>query len=349
MGQSSIANAALGKIRWVFTENKCAVSNSLSCMISGRNCLLGIKMNIKTALPYGKAMMAMFCWSITFVWIKIALIWYHPIEIVLLRLVLASALLFIVMLVTRHTERIQKKDFLQFMLVAFCEPFCYFIGEANGMQYVSSTLGSLIISIIPIVTAFGAWLLLKEKITPSLIIGLVVSFAGVTFLSLQSTDLHATFKGVLFLLLAVISGMFYGIVVKGLTMKYRTLTIVTWQSFFGLIYFIPVFMVTDFRHFSTMQHSGTGLLTIAAMSLFASVGAFMLFTGVIRELGVIKSNIFTNLIPVFTVILAYLILRDVVTVKTMIGLVLTIVGLLISQLKDLRRLTTYALGSQNRS
>jgi drug/metabolite transporter (DMT)-like permease len=293
---------------------------------------------MKNIFTYINASLAMLFWSITFVWIKVALQWYRPIEIVLLRLVLASFLLFTVMLIIRHKERIKRKDLPHFMLVAFCEPFCYFLGEANGMQYVSSTLGSLIISTIPLVSAFGAWALLKEKITPLLIVGLIVSFSGVALLSFESPDLSATIKGIMYLLLAVFAGMFYGITVRGLTLKYSTLTIVSWQSFFGLIYFLPLFLVNDSSHFFNMKHSAMGLGTIAAMSIFASVGAFMLFTGAIRNLGVIKANIFTNLIPVYTVVLAYLLLGDQITPLTVAGLVLTIAGLLISQLKDLQKL-----------
>lgn len=293
---------------------------------------------MRNMLTYIKAALAMLFWSLTFIWIKVALRWYRPIEIVFLRLVLASVLLFVVMLLTRHKERMQKKDFWHFLLVAFCEPFCYFLGEANGMQYVSSTLGSLIISTIPLFTAVGAWIFLKEKITGLLIIGLLVSFMGVAILSFESPDLHATLKGIMYLMLAVFAGMFYGITVKGLTAKYSTLTIVSWQSFFGMILFLPMFLINDSAHFLSVQHSFKGLGTVAAMSIFGSVGAFMLFTGAIRNLGVIRANVLTNLIPVFTIILAYFMLADKITAFTIAGFLLTISGLCISQLNDLKKL-----------
>lgn len=279
----------------------------------------------------------MLFWALTFVLIKVALITYRPYEIVFLRLVLASILMFGVIFLFRQKERVEKKDMLYLMMVAFFEPFLYFLGEANGMQYVSSTLGSLIISTIPLVTAVGAWLFLKESIYPLLIVGLLVSFAGVAMLSLAEPNLTGTLKGILLLMLAVFAGMFYGITVRRVTLKYRSLTIVAWQSLFGMIYILPVFLIFDFKHFTTVTHSARGLLTIAAMSVFASVGSFLLYTGVIRELGVIRSNVFTNLIPVFTVIMAWLMLGDVITWRIAAGVLLTILGLLISQYHDLRR------------
>ncbi|HPH60799.1 MAG TPA: DMT family transporter [Candidatus Syntrophosphaera sp.] len=286
---------------------------------------------------YLRAVGAMLFWALTFVWIKVALLTYRPYEIVFLRLALASLLMFGVIFLFGKREKVEPKDLLYLMMVDFFEPFLYFLGEANGMQFVSPTLGSLIISTIPLVTALGAWLFLKETIYPLLIVGLLVSFSGVALLSVAEPDLSGTLKGVLLLLLAVFAGMFYGITVRRITLKYRSLTIVAWQSLFGMLYMLPVFLIFDWKHFSTLDHSAQGLLTIAAMSLFASVGAFLLFTGVIRELGVVRSNIFTNLIPVFTVALAWLILRDAVTWRTVAGVLLTILGLLISQYHDLRR------------
>lgn len=290
-------------------------------------------------LAYIKAVLAMLFWALTFVWIKVAFDeGYRPIEIVFLRLVLASILLFLTSILMRHFEKPTRQDILRLMLVAFFEPFCYFMGEANGMQYVSPTLGSLIISTIPLVTVLGAWIFLKEKVTTWLFIGLVISFLGVAILALESDNIWATAKGVGLLLIAVIGGMFYGITVRKLTLKYSALTIVSWQSFFGMIYFLPFFLIWDARHFFSIQHSVKGLMTISAMSVFASVGAFMLYTGVIRELGVIRSNLFTYLIPVLTAITAFIILGDAPTLRAGIGIIFVIIGLLISHKRDIKTL-----------
>ena len=299
---------------------------------------------MRSWLTYLKAALAMLFWAVTFVWIKVALVTYLPYEITFLRLVLASLLLFGVMFIFRQREKVERKDMLWLLLVAFFEPFLYFVGEANGMQHVSSTLGSLIIAIIPIVTAFGATLVLKEKLNPLLIVGLLVSFSGVALMSLVEPDLRGTLRGILLLLLAVFAGMFYAITVRRLTHKYRSLTIVAWQSFFGMLLTLPLFLYYDLQHFSTVRHDPMGLLTIAGMSIFASVGAFLLYTGVIRELGVIRANVMTNLIPVFTVLLAFLILGDKFTLFSLGGVALTILGLLISQYPDLKRLHRRAFG-----
>jgi drug/metabolite transporter (DMT)-like permease len=55
-------------------------------------------------------------------------------------------------------------------------------------------------------------------------------------------------------------------------------------------------------------------------------------------MGVIKSNLFTNLIPVYTVVLAYFILGDKLNLRSALGLLITLVGIVVSQIPDIRKL-----------
>lgn len=300
---------------------------------------------MKLWITYLRAVGAMFCWAITFVWYKIAYETYRPYEVVFFRLFLAAIVLFAIMLIFRKGEKIAGKDLLHMMGVAFFEPFIYFIGEANAMQYVSSSFASIIIATIPIFAALGAWLFLKEKLTIYVILGVIVSTIGVIVMSFGSGELRATLIGIMFLTLAIFGAVGYGIMLRPLTLKYSTLTIVAYQTMFGALYFLPIFLAVDSRHFLTVEHDLRGIYTIIAMSLFATIGAFVLFTDVIRSLGVARANIFTNLIPVFTVILAYLILGQQIGIRTVLGLILTLTGLLLSQYADLKKLKQrYVLG-----
>ena len=302
---------------------------------------------MKLWITYLRAIGAMFFWAITFVWYKIAFETYRPYEVVFLRLILASVLLFALMIISRHWQKMDSKDLWRMMIVAFFEPFLYFNGEANGMQFVSSSMGSIIIATIPIFAAIGAWLILKERLSVYVILGVVVSCLGVGIMSYGSGELTATLKGIMFLALAIFGAVGYGLMVRPLTLKYSTLTIVAYQSFFGALYFLPVFLLVDGRHFFSVSHSARGLTTIVAMSLFATIGAFTLFTDVIRSLGVAKSNIFTNLIPVFTVVLAFFILGEPIGLRTVLGLTLTLLGPGLAQYKDLKKLRQrYMMGER---
>jgi drug/metabolite transporter (DMT)-like permease len=300
---------------------------------------------MKLWVTYLRAIGAMFFWAITFVWYKIAYETYRPYEVIFFRLLLASIILFGIMAIGRKWQKIERGDLWRLMIVAFFEPFLYFNGEGNAMQYVSSSFASIVIATIPIFAALGAWLLLKERLSIWVIMGVIVSCMGVVIMSFGSGEIRATMIGMMFLGLAIFGAVGYGLMVRPLTLKYSTLTIVAYQSIFGAIYFLPMFLIVDGSHFMSVEHSLRGIYTIVAMSLCATIGAFVLFTDVIRSLGVAKSNIFTNLIPVFTVVLAFFILGDAIGIRTIIGLLLTLIGLLLSQYADLKKLKErYILG-----
>jgi drug/metabolite transporter (DMT)-like permease len=58
-----------------------------------------------------------------------------------------------------------------------------------------------------------------------------------------------------------------------------------------------------------------------------------LFTYSIKHLGVNRTNIYINLIPVFVAVLAFFILGDRLSLQNMIGIGVTIAGLFLSQIK----------------
>ena len=64
-------------------------------------------------------------------------------------------------------------------MLALFEPFFYFLGESFGLTYVSATVGSVLISTIPVIATIGAWIIFKERLKIINYIGIIVSFTGI--------------------------------------------------------------------------------------------------------------------------------------------------------------------------
>ena len=192
---------------------------------------------------YFAAIFAMGCWSLSFVWYKVALLYYKPISLIFIRLFLATLILLAIGFLFKKRDAIDKKDWKYIFLLAFFEPFLYFLGESFGMQFVSSTVGALIIATIPVFTPFFAYFVIKEKITLPNIIGLVISFVGILILILKK-DLSFSAKpiGVALMFFAVFSGIGFGLSAKKLAVKYSSLTLITWQNIIGIVLFLPLFL-----------------------------------------------------------------------------------------------------------
>lgn len=282
----------------------------------------------------------MICWGLSFVWIKIVYLYYHPLTTIFLRLVISSVLLWIIIRILKKKEKIQKADYKNFLILAFIEPFCYFLGESYGLSMnVSSTVASVIIATIPVFTPIAAYFALKEKLTLLNFFGLFISFIGVLTMVINNDfSFSADPLGVLLLFFAVLSAMFYAVYLKKLAHKYNSFTILSVQNLIGAIYFLPLFLLFDFGHFIAIKPNLELLTALLQLAIFASTMAFLFFIPVVRDIGVSKANIFTNFIPVFTAIFSYFILSEVLTFNKIVGMLVVLAGVLLTQVGKIANL-----------
>jgi len=289
--------------------------------------------------------LSMFFWGMSFIWTRLALSEFDPITVIFFRLILSSAMLAGYIAITRSGEKIAKEDRKWFLLLALAEPFFYFLGENFGLKFVSPAITSAIIATIPLVASLVAFVLLKERVDKFTVVGILLSFFGIIYMLVnKDLSLNASPKGIALIFLAVFSAVGYTFFIRKLANKYKAITILTVQNIIGAVYFLPIFLVFDLKPLLTMHPSTEAILAIVQLAIFASSLAFLLFIIVVAKLGMVKANIFTNLIPVFTAIFAYFIIGEMITWQKIIGIILVIGGIVISQLPALVRLRLKAKG-----
>ncbi len=282
---------------------------------------------------YIAIVLAMIFWSFSFIWTRVAIESFQPVTLITLRLLIASVLLFIISKASGKFQKIRREDYKWFILLAFFEPFMYYIGETYGLTMIDSTLASVIISTIPLFAPILAYFLLKEKIAYANIIGILVSLCGVFFVIYEPIDgVTANPLGIALMFLAVFSAICYTTTLRKISTHYSTFNVILYQSFIGLIFFIPTFFITDFSGIETLKVSKDAVFALIMLSVFASVIAFVLFAGVVRKIGVARTNVFVNLIPVFTAIFAWWILNENLTLVKTVGIAVVVFGLFVSQM-----------------
>ncbi|MFO7658275.1 MAG: DMT family transporter [Bacteroidales bacterium] len=281
-------------------------------------------------------LLAMLCWALTFIWYKQAYPVVSPISLVTLRLLIAVVLLFIIVKVSKRLDVISKKDIPGFLLLAFFEPLVYFLGESYGLKYISSTLASLMVATIPLITPFAAYYIFKEKLSPGNYLGIIISVIGIALIiQTGQGNFVSTPLGVSLMLMAVFSTIGFSVYVKKLSPKYNTLTIVFYQNFIGLLFFIPLFILVDKSSLLKTNVPFSNILPVIYLAVFGSIVAFVLFINSIRYIGIARANVFTNLIPVFTAILSYFILHEQFNGKKIAGIIVVMAGLFLSQARNI--------------
>ncbi len=275
---------------------------------------------------------AMVFWGMSFIWYKQAYPEFKPITVILFRLLLSFPLLIGFSKLIKRLNKLKRKDIKLFLLIALFEPFLYFIGESHGLLYVSSTLASVLIATVPLFAPFFGYYFYKEKLSVNNYLGILISFAGVvTIVYVDGKMGNAPWYGILLIMLAVLSTQGYAIVLKKLLENYNALTIVSYQNLIGTFYFIPVFMAFDFKGFIDSTYTWKDFMPVFYLSFFASTVAFIFFVQGIKKLGISKAIVFTNFIPIVTAILAIPLLGENLTFVKLLGILITISGLLFSQ------------------
>jgi drug/metabolite transporter (DMT)-like permease len=276
----------------------------------------------------------MIFWGMSFVWTSIVFKYYNPITTIFIRLVLSTVILSLFIYFTGQFESLKKEDRKLFLLSSLFNPFLYFLGENFGLQQTSPTISAVIIAMIPLFAPLAAFLLLKERISWLNISGIIISFFGIAIMLVNpDLSLNASPTGVLLLLCAVAAAVIYSVFLKKLTQKYSSLTIITYQNALGVMYFLPLFLFFDYDHFITVVPTRELISSLLQLSVFASSLAFIFFTMTVKELGVSRTNVFSNLIPVFTAIFSAIFINEIFTANKIAGMAIVILGVMISQIR----------------
>jgi len=280
----------------------------------------------------------MIFWSFSFLWYKDANETFRPITIVFIRLAFSIVLLTIFLLLTKNFMKIRKKDRKLFLMLATFEPFLYFFGESFGLTYVSATVGSVLISTIPVVATLATWLIFRERLKIINYAGIILSFIGVlVFIINGNGTISFNIKGLGLLMFAVLSAVGYNLTLSRLVGTYSPVFIVNVQNIIGAILYLPVFLIFDFKHFIDTPFTFISFEPIIKLAVFASCGAFVLFAWSVKKMGITKANVFSNCIPVFTAIFSFILLGEKLTIQNIIGMAIVLFGLFMSQVNGRKK------------
>lgn len=291
-------------------------------------------MKDKSILVHLAGVVAMIFWGISFVWSTQVYANLNPTTTIFLRLVVATLFLTLILYAFRLNEKVKREHLKLFALAAFFEPFLYFIFEGYGLKNSSPVIGSGIIAMIPLVTPIAARLFLRERLTVMNVIGLIVSFVGVVvMLVTRHLELAASPIGILFLCGSVLVAVGYSIALIRLTKLYKPLTITWMQNIIGMIYFIPTAIIMERFQPSTFANVSSYIVPVLCLGVFCSAIAYALWAFAFSKLGASRANVYSNLIPVFTAIFSYLLAIEALTVNKIIGILVVVVGLVLSQIR----------------
>ena len=286
-------------------------------------------------LTYIASSFAIILWGMSYIWTDKLIALNIPVfYFVFVRILLAGVILFLFNSAYARIKRIQRQDLGKFLLLAFFEPFIYFICETYGLKETGSpTISAMIIATIPIFSIAAGRLFFKEKITGVNIVGVVLSLIGIVMVAMAHGALGENFiLGIILLLVAVIAEVGHASITKSLSGNYSSQIIVMYQFLIGSIYLLPLFLWKGLDGFNaTLYFSAEVWYPIICLAVLCSSLAFSLWVSTIKNLGVAKSSIFSALIPVAAALIAWALGHEHMNSRQWMGIAISTVGVILSQ------------------
>ncbi|MCC3842660.1 DMT family transporter [Vibrio parahaemolyticus] len=211
------------------------------------------------------------------------------------------------------------------------------LGYYAGLTTTASNM-ALITSLVPLISVFLSVPLLGKSVSMLSIVGGVISLGGLAFM-LGHGDvtyfLHQDMtQGDSLMLLAALVYATYCVLLKRWKMPFNSLTLVYMQGFFSVIMLTPLWLSSE-----QLLPSQEALPLIAYAGIAASIFAPLMWVKAIDLIGADSSAMFMNLMPVVSVALASTLLGEEIHVYHIIGGLMVISGVILSQIKVRKKQT----------
>lgn len=271
-------------------------------------------------------------WAFAFPFIKIGLEELHPINLTIMRLFIVCAIFLIFIgIAPKKFSKINRKDLLPLFLLGFVGLVVYHLGLNYGEQYMSPSAASLIIATIPVFTILFATILLKERITKKIAVGIPLSLSGVIIISLTGTagnPLEVSYiSAAVAVLISAFVGAFYTIAGKKLLQRFSALSLTVYAFLFGSLGLLPFLSSSIITEVAGMTWKGWG--AVLFLAFLPTVVGYVLWYVALEVKTASEISVFLYFIPVLSTVISYFLFHDAITLLFVAGAALVILGLVI--------------------
>jgi drug/metabolite transporter (DMT)-like permease len=275
-------------------------------------------------------------WGGSFVANAIALKSIGPIEIASLRFFIAAPLLLITTYLWKGREifRFDLKDLGTFVIMALTGVTLQYVMQVSAQAYTTATNASLLINASVFFIIFLSAVFLKEKLTGWRIIGSVVGFIGAALLVSKgslSFDLGGHTLGDILIIACAFLWAVYSIYGKKIASKYHPLTVLNYVFAIGAIGLIPFYFLTP--HVSVVEIPADAVASIVFLALFCSIIAYLVYNVALERMNASTVALYIYFVPLSTIVLAWLILNETITMATLGGGLMVLLGMYLAEIR----------------
>ncbi len=276
------------------------------------------------------ALLTVTIWGITYIATKIMLESYDELQILALRFIMAYILLWAVK--PKPVKIGSLKDEAGIFALSLFGVVIYYLLENMALTYSQATNVSILVSFAPIVTAVGMHITSKnDKLNRYVVLGFFIAIIGVVLVVYNGTVmLKLSPIGDILSLGATIAWAVYSVLIGRFLKKYDSVILTRKMFFYTLVLIIPATLIKSGIPDLTRCFSLDIGLSMLLLGVFGSCLCYLWWNQSIKALGVVTTTNYVYLIPFVTMVSAYLLLKEEITIMGFAGAGLIIVGVIIS-------------------
>ncbi|HEG7276841.1 TPA: DMT family transporter [Staphylococcus aureus] len=262
-------------------------------------------------------------WGSAFPIIKIALNDFSAESLSAFRLILATIIL-LPFVIIKKLPTPELRDIPVIFILGFCGFVIYHTALNFGETLISAGISGILVSTTPIFSSALAYIFLKEHFSKWNWLSSLVAFIGISIISISKDD-YTTINvlGVFIILLASFSESLYFTFQKKYGFIAFTLYTIMASSPFMLI-FIPE-IINDI-HGATF----TSIVSVLYLAIFPTIIPYVLLAYIVKSVGVSDATMSLYLTPIVSLLLSYLLLDELPTTLAIIGGIITLLGVSLS-------------------
>ena len=279
---------------------------------------------------YIKLFLTAVVWGGTFIAGRIVAQDVGPFSAAFFRFLVASAcLLLIVRQRQGHFSLPARRQWLAIILLGMTGVFAYNVFFFKGLRLINAGRAAVIVACNPILIALLAAWLFKEKFNLVKVMGIFLSVCGavvvITRGKLGPLMAQNIGWGEVYIMACVLSWAAYALIGKAVLADLSPLVAVCYATVAGtLLLFWPACRegaLTDWLHYSRSDWLG-----ILYLGIFGTVLGFVWYYEGIQKIGPTRASLFINFVPASAVLMAFLILGEPLTPSLLVGALLVIAG-----------------------
>lgn len=279
-----------------------------------------------------KAFITVFIWGAGFVFTKYALASFSPVFLVFTRFGIGSLILGATVSKRREFRLPPTKELPYLMLTGFLGVTFHQWLQATGLLTASATTTAWIVSIIPVITFILGVVFLKESGSFLNSAGIVISFLGIVWVVSQGKPVQMfsssfTSSGDFLIFISAFNWAIFSILSRKGLKTYPPALMMLYVMFFGWLFSgIWMFSVGGLI-VTNAKITAEAVLSLLALGVFGSGLAYIYWYDALKELAAYELSVFIYIEPIVTMILAALMIGERITLPTLVGGALTILGI----------------------